>query len=113
MGKPTWRSEPGAGRHSSDKLLECLMRSACWPSVLCLTLFLAGCSGRDPDLPDCVPVTGTVKLDDKPAANATLQFVPIGSTIGTGSGGATDAGGKYQLRTAHSGSGAPVGEYKV
>jgi hypothetical protein len=54
-----------------------------------------------------------VTLDDKPLANATLQFVPDGSTIGTGSGGATDAEGKYTLRTAHSGVGAPVGQYRV
>jgi hypothetical protein len=81
--------------------------------AICLTLAIAGCEGRDPSLPDLVPVTGTVTLDDKPLSNASLQFIPSGSTVGTGSGGATDAEGKYTLRTAHDGVGAPVGEYRV
>ena len=80
---------------------------------LCL-LVLSGCGeGRDPNLPDLVPVSGTITIDDKPATNTTISFIPSGETVGTGSGGATDAEGKYTLRTAHDGVGAPVGQYKV
>jgi hypothetical protein len=77
------------------------------------SLGFVGCQGRDPNLPDLVPVTGRVTLDDKPLAHASVSFVPTGSTQGTGSGAVTDAEGKYELRTAHDGIGAPVGEYKV
>lgn len=79
---------------------------------IAVLLLAAGCSQRDPNLPDLVPVSGTITIDGKPATNTTLQFIPLGE-VGTGSGGATDAEGRYQLRTAHDGMGAPVGEYKV
>jgi hypothetical protein len=76
-------------------------------------LFVVGCEGRDPSLPALVPVTGTVTIDGQPATNTTVQFIPTGSAAATSSGGATDSSGKYQLRTAHNGEGAPVGEYRV
>ncbi len=89
------------------------MRIAASATLCFLTLLLCGCGGRDPSLPDLVPVTGTVTIDGKPATNTTLQFIPTGSAASTSSGGATDATGKYQLRTAHNGDGAPVGDYRV
>jgi hypothetical protein len=81
-------------------------------SVVWVALVLAGC-GRDPNLVDLVPVTGTITIDGNPATNTTIQFIPTGSTASTSSGGATDSSGKYQLRTAHNGTGAPVGDYRV
>jgi hypothetical protein len=84
------------------------------PAVVLLALALLGCGqSRDPNLPDLVPVSGQVTLDGNPLANASLMFVPTGSTPGTGSGAVTDAKGKYELRTSHDGIGAPVGQYKV
>lgn len=84
-----------------------------FPALFCV-LLLAGCgTARDPNLPDLVPVTGTITIDGKPATNTTIALIPSGSTIGTGSGGATDAQGKFTVRTAHDGIGAPVGEYTV
>jgi hypothetical protein len=78
--------------------------------LLCVAM---GCSGRDPNLPEPVPVSGTITIDGQPATNTTISFIPTGATPGTGSGGATDGSGKYSLRTAHNGEGAPAGEYKV
>lgn len=89
------------------------MRFTCVVRVASLLLLLAGCGSRDPNLPDLVPVTGTITLDDKPASNTTIIFLPTGPSNATGIGGATDAAGKYMLRTAHNGDGAPVGDYKV
>jgi len=72
-----------------------------------------GCGGRASNLPELVPVDGTVTLDGKPLSGAKVQFTPVGSTRGSGARGSTDENGKYELRARHGGSGAPVGEYRV
>ena len=74
---------------------------------------LAGCDSGTGDLPELVPVSGAVTLDGAPAAGVNVTFIPIGSTAGGASYGATDAGGKYELKSNDGRPGAAVGEFKV
>ena len=73
-----------------------------------------GCSAAGPDV---VPVSGTVTLNGKPLANATVAFAPIakpGEVIaGDGSAGKTDAAGEYTLTTSRGVPGAQVGRHRV
>jgi hypothetical protein len=73
-------------------------------------LFLAaaaGCGGGGP-----VPVRGTVKLDDKPLAGATVLFIAQDAG-GRDAAGTTDADGVFRLTTFRDGDGALPGKYKV
>ena len=74
---------------------------------------VAGCGVSNPNLPEVVPVSGAVTLDGAPAAGVNVTFIPIGSTAGGASYGATDAGGKYELKSNDGRPGAVVGEFKV
>jgi hypothetical protein len=77
-------------------------------------LFVIGCSGgREPYKKDLVKVTGTVKLDDKPLAGATVTFIPTGTTKGLGASGKSDGSGAYSLTTPMGHEGVLPGEYKV
>jgi hypothetical protein len=74
-------------------------------------LLLAGCNSTDPSL---VPVSGTVTLDGRPLANATVTFIPKDGTPGFGGVGKTDAAGKYKLKGSRDdANGIPPGEYRV
>lgn len=81
--------------------------------LLALSVF-AGCENPDYTI---VPVSGTVTLNAKPLADASIGFEPIGSssdpTPGPGSFAKTDAQGRYILRTLRDGDGAVVGEHRV
>jgi len=79
-------------------------------SVLLATLI--GCGGGA-NLPDTVPVSGTVTLNGQPLANASVAFVPTGTTGGEGGYGTTDQDGRYELAYLKGGSGVPVGDYRV
>jgi hypothetical protein len=63
------------------------------------------------------PVSGTVTLNGKPRANATISFQPIvaeGSmTAGPGSVGKTNEKGEYSLTASSGTSGAWVGKHRV
>jgi hypothetical protein len=86
---------------------------ACWLIATGLAAVL-GCSSGGPDV---VPVSGTVTLNGKPLANATVAFSPIarpGEVIaGDGSAGKTDANGDYTLTTSRGVAGAQVGRHRV
>jgi len=94
------------------------------PALACLAIvfFVAGCSGGTaggPDASKLVPVTGIVKLDGKPLADATVNFLPK-TSAGPGfypAMGTTDQSGKYELVvTAADGKtlkGVVPGEYNV
>ena len=87
--------------------MSCLPRL--FPYCLCL-LALLGCSGAS-----LVPVEGTVTLDGKPLANATVGLERSGgdkeSSLYTAD---TDAAGKFAIRSFDSGRiGAVPGEYAV
>lgn len=87
-----------------------------WCALLALAV-AAGCSkspkATGPVL-DVTPAAGTVTLDGKPLADATLTFIfegqPPGGYIGSGAG--TDAEGHYQVNSAGQ-AGAVPGSYKV
>lgn len=59
-------------------------------------------------------VEGTVTLDGQPLANANVQLIPQGETMGQTGFGKTDAAGKFTIRSADGNqAGAPPGDYKV
>ncbi len=72
------------------------------------TLFL-GCGGGAGDAPDLVGATGTVLVNGKPLAGATVTFVIDKSPLAIG---ITDAEGKFSLSTGGR-PGVPVGSAKV
>lgn len=77
-----------------------------------LSLVLASC-GRDPRLPELVPVSGTVTLGGRPLGGALVRFLPVGETRGSAGSGRTDAAGKYRLYSNRAEPGTAVGEYRV
>ncbi len=76
--------------------------------ALLLSPLFAGCGGaKVPQGPKLVPVEGTVTMDGKPLAEASVMF-------GTGQGiGETDANGRFELKSIGGKKGCPVGEFKV
>jgi len=58
------------------------------------------------------PVSGTITLDGKPLAGATVTFVPAGGA-GQAASGLTDAEGTFQLYTLRPSDGVRYGDYKV
>ena len=83
------------------------MTGALRMSVVCGVLVLAGCSKNE----KLSEVTGVVKLDDKPLADAMIVFSPRGE--GTTSYGRSDADGKYRMLFKDNEYGAWVGENVV
>jgi hypothetical protein len=74
----------------------------------------AGCGGSYP----LAPVSGRVTMDGQPLANAAVTFQPVptekGINPGPGSGGFTDADGRYTLKLVSDGSrGAVIGKHIV
>jgi hypothetical protein len=93
-----------------------MMPRACLVSVV-LALLLAGCGGRLSY--KTAPVSGRVRLGNKPLAKASVMFVPVPSAESKeplpSSSGLTDESGHYSL-VLNSGSkakGAVVGKHKV
>jgi len=83
-------------------------------ALVAAAALVLGCGGGD----KIVPVSGTVKLDGKPLANAMVSFQPTSTANnpkgGIGSYGSTDADGNYSLKTADTDkSGAIVGTHRV
>ena len=75
-------------------------------------LTLVGCGGGPEDDPDMGTVTGTVKMDGKPLANALISFQPVGGA-GRPSNAATNEQGQYTLIYSVRLKGARVGEHTV
>jgi hypothetical protein len=71
---------------------------------------LAGCSSRD-NLPERVPVTGTVIYQQQPVAGASVAFHPQGSTVAAMA--RTDEQGRFSLMTYTPDDGALPGDYVV
>ncbi len=86
------------------------MRAA---SLAPLVLLLAGCGGPH----HLARVSGRVTLNGQPLPKAAVVFQPIGAANadpGPGSGGFTDADGRYSLTlTGKTTPGAVVGKHKV
>jgi hypothetical protein len=87
---------------------------AATPLLAIISLISAnGCGDRELAT---YPVTGTVKVDSKPAASAVVTFCPTTGPeelLRLRPRGATGAGGRYQLTTFDQDDGAPAGDYKV
>jgi hypothetical protein len=88
-----------------------LLKSLLVPAAIG-SLWLAGCGGTAVN-PNLVPVAGTVTLDNQPLADASITFVPTGSTAGQGGTGRTGPDGKYELAHFREGKGIDPGEYMV
>jgi hypothetical protein len=74
-------------------------------------LFLLACVvGCGSDVPEIVPVSGTVTRGGKPVANIFLNFVPA---TGRPSWGVSDAEGKFSLHYDRDYEGAVTGKHKV
>lgn len=77
--------------------------------AVCLASVCLGC--RSGNYPKTVKVEGTVTLEGKPLADATVVFFPaVGQRPATGS---TDSIGRFQLSTFQQGDGAVPGEHMV
>jgi hypothetical protein len=82
---------------------------------------LAGCGGSGvtpaPDVGPLAPVSGIVTMDGEPVAGATVFFRPAVAKQFNGALGATDASGKYELKSDVGNGefkpGAPLGKYQV
>ncbi len=77
--------------------------------AVALLLAGAGCSGADKP----VKVEGTVTLDGKPLAGATVSFEPEDQQGGHSANGFTDKDGHFKLTTYNTGDGALRGNYNV
>ena len=86
------------------KMLSRMLLSA---TFLAAVTLLAGCGE---DLPELVNVTGTVTMDGKPLANATVIFEPENDRA---SQGVTDEQGRYELLYKVGAPGAVVGKHTV
>lgn len=76
-----------------------------------LVIAACGCGGGS----RTVPVSGQVKLDGRPLADAQVTFRPDSKELNPGpaSYGKTDADGRFTLRTMDDRGGAVVGPHKV
>lgn len=80
--------------------------------LLCAIVPIAGCSAQgNSQRISTVPVSGTVSLDGKPIAGATISFISTDSSRHSFMG-ATDSQGKYSLSEGAN-IGAQAGDYKV
>lgn len=86
-----------------------------YAAMLLTAATMLGCGGPSwtDSLPELVPVSGQVTLDQKPLAKATLQFIPIGSSRGHICTAITDDNGRYEAMAAETHKGLPVGEFQV
>lgn len=82
------------------------MRTPWSVAIALIVVAIAGCGKSSPKLH---PATGTVTLDGKPLADATVSFVPA---AGAPSDGKTDSAGKYTIMT-NGLPGMPAGACKV
>ena len=78
--------------------------------VLFALTFNQGCASRDDSLPNLGEVSGTVTMNDKPLANASVSFESEGGQV---SFGKTDEQGHYELNYRDGVMGAEVGTNKV
>ena len=90
--------------------MKTLQRLLSVAGCLTLTISLTGCGGQIADLPELGTVMGTITLDGKPLANASVSFTPMS---GRHSGGTTDDQGYYSLQYTADESGAKVGLHTV
>jgi hypothetical protein len=74
-----------------------------------LMLLAAGCGTGD----GLVSVAGTVTVNNQPAGNAAVTFIPLAGTPGNGGTALADSSGRYEIMNAQGQKGLPPGKYKV
>lgn len=84
------------------------LRSVCGLLCFVFCLVLVGC-GRS-DLPELASVSGTIQMDGKPLADATLKFIPANGRPSTGR---TDANGYFTMSYTEDADGVVPGECRV
>lgn len=87
-------------------------QGACLAAALVLTIGIAGCTGQANNA-NLVPVTGNIKLDNKPLAGASVTFLVAGGTPGLGGVGITDEAGNFEVADFRAGKGLAPGDYKI
>lgn len=91
-------------------------RSLAGCAIVCLAA-LTGCGPSDPKEKSCVPVQGSLFVNDKPAVGAVVMFHPL--PLGEGrfemvrSRATVGEDGTFKLSTYRTNDGAPEGEYAV
>lgn len=86
------------------------VRLACC-SALIAAFCLTGCS-KNGGRPKVYPVSGSVKFKGEPVANASVVFMPEGSSP-RNPAGMTDAQGNFKLTSYDTNDGAILGDYIV
>ncbi|MCA9190507.1 MAG: hypothetical protein KDB03_02045 [Planctomycetales bacterium] len=84
--------------------------------LLVLVLIGVGCSGRDPNRKETVPVIGVITVDGKPAESVQITFHPEGGmdqTQPTETRAMSAADGKFAATTYELGDGATLGKFKL
>jgi hypothetical protein len=87
------------------------LRDSRWSLVALLAV--VGCSGEP--IPETTPVTGVVTYKDKPVADATVSFVPVGEG-GRAATAVTDLDGSFSVTTFvadREKEGAVPGDYAI
>lgn len=74
---------------------------------------VAGCSGDVEVMGELFPVSGVIKIDDKPIANASVIFSPLKGTKGSASFGTTDETGAFTLQKRSGKKGIEEGKYQL
>lgn len=89
--------------------------TACLTLAMATTFTFTGCgSGSDGPNVNLHPVSGVVKLNGSPLVNASVTFMPEGSGGPEHTYfGATDAEGKFVLKSRQGVEGCEAGKYKV
>lgn len=72
-----------------------------------------GCGAAKPPPAPGTAISGMVKLDEKPAIGAQLQFVPEGQTQGFGASATADEQGRFVAKGGDGSTEVPFGEYRV
>jgi hypothetical protein len=79
--------------------------------VVVLLVAAAGC-GRS-DTVRVHPVAGRIEVNDRPAGNVHIAFLPLDCSSSSVSSGVSRPDGTFTLTTFKAGDGAPAGEYVV
>lgn len=84
--------------------------------VALLFVALTGCSSRNPDWKETVPVTDVIHVDGEPVEGIHIKFHPkdgVDTERTTETKAITDKEGKFSASTYELNDGAPVGEYTL
>lgn len=79
-------------------------------SALTIVVLVSGCGGAPDDMPELADASGTVTMDGKPLAGASVSFAPASGN--RGASGRTDEEGRFVLSYGAN-DGCPLGEHKV